>query len=294
MMVVREVKKMKLLDYLLTFDYSKYFIIMGRTFLIYAVFRILNFIIVFISTKWLKRSKTRFMFHQSINIILNIICFGLIFLLWFPYLKSIMTIISFISAGITIAIRDIILNLFAGFYIKAKKPFKLEDRISIDGVTGDVVLINNLSFKILEVGDRINGEQSSGLIINIPNSYIFSKTLKNYNMAFKYIWDEITIRLKIDADLESNKKEIINIINSNDIVSAIPKKMKKEIKQATVDYRIYYNHLDPIIYTKINENHIELNLRFLTHPKKTRIIEDYLWTNILKSYKENKIDLFIN
>ena len=107
-----------------------------------------------------------------------------------------MTVISFISAGITIAIRDIILNLFAGLYIKAKKPFKLEDRISIDGVTGDVILINNLSFKILEVSDKPNGEQSSGLIINIPNSYIFSKTLKNYNLAFKYVWDEVVFHLR--------------------------------------------------------------------------------------------------
>ncbi len=285
---------MKLLNYLLTFDYSKYFIIMGRTLIIYMFFKLLNYIIVIITTKWLKRSKTRFVFHQSVNIILNIICFSFIFLLWFPYLKNVMTIISFISAGITIAIRDIILNLFAGLYIKAKKPFKIEDRISIDGITGDVVLINNLSFKVLEVGDRINGEQSSGLIINIPNSYVFSKSLKNYNTAFKYIWDEITIRINIDADLEKNKKEIMDIINSNEIVSEIPKKMKKEIKQATVDYRIYYNHLEPIIYTKVNENHIELNLRFLTHPKKTRIIEDYLWTNILKKYKDNKIDLFVN
>ena len=285
---------MKLLNYLLTFDYSKYFIIMGRTLIIYLFFKLLNYIIVIITTKWLKRSKTRFVFHQSVDIVLNIICFSFIFLLWFPYLKNVMTIISFISAGITIAIRDIILNLFAGFYIKAKKPFKLEDRISIDGITGDVVLINNLSFKILEVGDRINGEQSSGLIINIPNSYIFSKTLKNYNTAFKYIWDEITIRIKIDADLEKNKKEIMNIINSNETVTEIPKKMKKEIKQATVDYRIYYNHLEPIIYTKVVDNHIELNLRFLMHPKKTRIIEDYLWTEILKKYKDNKIDLFVD
>ena len=109
-----------------------------------------------------------------------------------------MTIISFISAGITIAIRDIILNLFAGIYIKTKKPFKLEDRIEIDGIKGDVVVINALSFKILEVGDRINGEQSSGLIINIPNSFVFSKSLKNYNTAFKYIWDEIVINLNLD------------------------------------------------------------------------------------------------
>ena len=262
--------------------------------LIYAIFRVINYVIVLLTSKWVKRSKTRFMFHQSINIILNIICIILILILWFPYLKNIMTIISFISAGITIAIRDIILNLFAGLYIKVKKPFKLEDRISIDGVIGDVVLINNLSFKILEVGDRINGEQSSGLIINIPNSYVFSKTLKNYNTAFKYIWDEITIKLNIDANLEKNKKEIMNIINSNETVSEIPKKMKKEIKQATVDYRIYYNHLDPIIYTKVVDNYIELNLRFLTHPKKTRIIEDYFWTNLLKKYKEKKIDLFVS
>ncbi len=284
---------MKLINYLLSFGYSKYFIVMGRVLLIYAFFKVLNYIIVFVSTKWLKRSKTRFMFHQSVDIILNIICFVFIFLYLFPYLKSIMTIISFISAGITIAIRDIILNLFAGFYIKTKKPFKLEDRISIDGITGDAVLINNLSFKILEVGDRINGEQSSGLIINIPNSFVFSKSLKNYNTAFKYVWDEMIVRLKIDSDLEKNKKEIMDIINSNEIITQIPKKMKKEIKEATIDYRIYYNHLDPIIYTKVNENHVELNLRFLTHPKKTRIIEDYIWTNILKKYKEKKIDLFI-
>jgi small-conductance mechanosensitive channel len=233
------------------------------------------------------------MFHQGVNVIMNIFCVVIIFLLWYPYLKNVMTVISFISAGITIAIRDIILNLFAGLYIKAKKPFKLEDRISIDGVTGDVILINNLSFKILEILDKPNGEQSSGLIINVPNSFIFSKTLKNYNLAFKYVWDEVNIRLKIDADIEKNKKEIMEIITSNETVKEIPKKMKKELKSATVDYRIYYNHLDPIIYTKVNDNHIELSLRFLTHPKKTRIIEDDLWTNILKKYKENKIDLFV-
>ena len=283
---------MKLFNYLLAFNYSKYFILIARSLLIFVFFKILTFIIVFISTKWLKRSKTKFVFHQSVNIIFNICTLIAIFILWFPYLKSVMTIISFVSAGITIAIRDIILNLFAGVYIKTIKPFKLEDRINIDGITGDVVLINNLSFKILEVSDKKDGEQSSGLIINIPNSYVFSYALKNYNTAFKYIWDEITIRLKMDADLEKNKKEIMDIINSNEIVSQIPKKMKKEIDTATVDYRIYYNHLEPIIYTKVNENHIELNLRFLTHPKKTRIIEDYIWTNILKKYKANKIELF--
>lgn len=284
---------MRLINYVLAFDYSDYFIMIGRTLLILLIFKLLKYAIVFLTTKIVKRSKTRFVFHQTINIILNLICTLFLFLLWLPYLKSILTVISFISAGITIAIRDIILNLFAGFYIKAKKPFKIEDRISIDGITGDVVLIDNLSFMLLEVGDRINGEQSSGLIINIPNSFIFSKSLKNYNTAFKYIWDEIIIKIDINADLEKNKKEIMKIINSNEIVSEIPRKMEKEVSNSNVDYRIYYNHLEPIIYTKVNGNYIELTLRFLTHPKKIRIIEDYLWTNILKKYKTKKINLFV-
>ena len=46
-----------------------------------------------------------------------------------------------------------------------------------------------------------------------------------------------------------------------------------------------------VVALLVNDNHIELNLRFLTHPKKTRIIEDYLWTNILKKYKAKKINI---
>ena len=233
-----------------------------QTLILLIIVRLLSKFITFLFAKKAKKSKSIFLFHQRLNISLNIVSFIIIFVIWFPYLKNIMTIVSFVSAGITIALRELILNLFAGIYIKANKPFKLEDRISIDGVKGDVVLINNLSFKILEVGDRINGEQSSGLIINVPNSFIFSKTLKNYNTAFKYIWDEITIKLNLNADLEKNKSEIMDIISKNDIVEAIPKKMNREIKNASLDYRLYYNHLEPIIYTRVVDKHIELDLRF--------------------------------
>ena len=60
---------MKLLNYILAFDYSKYFIMMGRTLLILLFFKLVKLIIIFITSKWLKRSKTRFVFHQTLNII---------------------------------------------------------------------------------------------------------------------------------------------------------------------------------------------------------------------------------
>lgn len=277
---------------IITLNNNNYIILIFRTIMLLVTLKFLNKIITLIFSKKVKTSRNIFLFHQRLTIFLNIVAFILIFVIWYPYLKNIITIISFISAGITIAIREVILNLFAGIYINTTKPFKLEDRIEIDGIKGDVVVIKALSFKILEVGDRINGEQSSGLIINIPNSFIFSKSLKNYNTAFKYIWDEIVVNLNLDCDLEKNKKEILNIVNSNEIISKIPKKMNKAIEDASVDYRLYYNHLSPIIYSKIVDKHIELNVRFLVHPKKARIIEDDIWNKIIKKYKDGKIDIF--
>lgn len=283
---------LKNIDDIITMNSNHYTILIIKSLLFLILFRLLNKIIVLLCAKRVKTSRKAFILNKNVSIIINIITLITLFVVWEPYLKNIITVISFVSAGVTIAIREVIVNLFAGIFINTKKPFKLEDRICIDGVIGDVVVINALSFKILEVKDRENGEQSSGLIINIPNSFVFSHSLKNYNTAFKYIWEEMTVKIPLDADVEKNKKEILNIVENNEIVASIPKKMDKEIHDASLDYRIYYNHLEPIIYTKIVDNHIELTARFLVHPKKSRIVEDDIWTKILQKYKNKKIDLY--
>lgn len=268
-----------------------YLVLIAKSVIYLLILRIMSKLIILICTRKMKTSRKVFMFNQNVSIIINIITFLTLFIVWEPYLENIITIISFISAGITIAIREIILNLFAGIFIKMRKPFKIEDRISIDGVTGDVVVINALSFKILEVRERENGEQSSGLMINIPNSFIFSRTLKNYNTAFKYIWDELIVKIPLDSDVEKSKKILLDIVESNEIISSIPKKMDRAIHNASMEYRIYYNHLAPIIYTKVIDGHIELTIRFLVHPKKSRIVEDDIWNKILIKYKEKEINI---
>ena len=68
--------------------------------------------------------------------------------------------------------------------------------------------------------------------------------------------------------------------------------MENEVNDASMEYRIYFNNLDPIIYIDVVEEHIELYLRFLVHPKKKRNIENSIWLDILKSYKEGKIELY--
>lgn len=239
-------------------------------------------------------AKKRYEHNRMGQIILNVITVIALFIIWEGHLSSIITIVSFISAAATIALREIIFNFFVGIYIRIKKPFIIEDRIEVGDIKGDVVSINALNFEVLEIGDRINGEQSSGIIVSFPNSFVLTNHVKNYVKEFKYIWNEITIKIPINSDIENIKKEVYSIIKGNETLKGIPKKMKDQIGSISLNYRIYFNSLDPVVYTKIVDNNVELYARYLVNPKKARYVEDNLWNQIIKSYKEGKIELFFD
>ena len=57
--------------------------------------------------------------------------------IWSINLSNIVTLITFISAAFTIALRDIIFNFFCGMYISIKRPFSVEDRIEFDDIKID-------------------------------------------------------------------------------------------------------------------------------------------------------------
>ena len=84
---------------------------------------------------------------------------------------------------------------------------------------------------------------------------------------------------------------IYKIVNSNEIIKNIPTKMKNQIKNISSEYRIYYNQYEPIIYTQVVENHIELTVRYLIHPKKARYVNSSIWNKIIEASNNNEIEI---
>lgn len=69
--------------------------------------------------------------------------------------------------------------------------------------------------------------------------------------------------------------------------------MKNQINEINPENRVYFNKYDPIIYTKIVNDHIELTVRYLMHPKKSRFVESVIWNKIYEAYQDNRIDLYL-
>lgn len=260
------------------------------TLLIIIFVKIVQKVSYFFFSKIFKKNKTRFNFRKKVSFVCNIFLVFIIIIIWEDFLLKFITLFSFVTAAIAYSLRDTIINFFAGIYIRLAKPFQVEDRIMICNHIGDVVNISNLSFEVLEVNN--DTFQSTGSIVHIPNSKVISEPLINYVKVFKYVWNETEVRISIDSDIKKVKGILYSIVNNNDIIKSIPGKMINELNNNS-SYRIYYNKLEPIIYTNIKDKYVSMNIRYLVHPKKKRNVINEINNQLLKLNEEGKISLYI-
>ncbi|MBE6146127.1 MAG: mechanosensitive ion channel family protein [Firmicutes bacterium] len=270
---------------------NKYWILIFKTLVFWLVLDIIKRIIIRVF-KRIKNGRKEYEYTQKLKLVISILKLFVFILLWAKYLKGFITIISFISAGFTIALRDVILNMFAGIYIKIVKPFNVEDRIEINNYKGDVVNINAMNFELLEVDNADFMGQSTGVITHVPNSTIFSYPLRNYDKVFKYIWNEITVNIPLDFDIEKVRKTLYRIVNKNDVIDKVPEIVKKDIQDISTDYRIYYSEYTPIVYCKVMGDYVEYTLRYLVDPRKARYVNSSIWKHILLAHQKGEIKLY--
>ena len=284
---------MYILNYLseITSIDSKYWILIFKTLVFWLIFDIAKKICIKVF-KRIKDSKKEYLYTQKLKLIIVVLKLFIFILLWSNYLKSFITIISFISAAFTIALRDVIQNLLAGIYIKMIKPFNIEDRIEINNYKGDVVNINAMNFELLEVDNTDFTGQSTGVITHIPNSVIFNYPLRNYDKAFKYVWNEIEVNVPLDYDGEEVRKTLYKIISKNDVIDKVPEIVKKDIEDISTDYRIYYSEYTPIIYCKVMGDYVVYTLRYLVDPRKSRYVLSSIWKHILIAHQKGEIKLY--
>lgn len=218
----------------------------------------------------------------SSSIYIGIYLIGLL-IIWNDSSSYIIAFLGMFSAGLAIAMKEVLINVIGGMYILWTKPFRVGDRIEIGGQIGDVVAISTLRFTLLEVGKRIAGEQSTGRTLDIPNMMIFSMPLANYEKGFKYIWHEVAINIDKESDWELAKELLYKIVDTH--TNQYIEEARQQIDTAGEEYLIFYNNLTPIIYTEIKGGAILLTIRYLCEPRKARTTEHLIWEDVLTTFK---------
>ena len=90
-------------------------------------------------------------------------------------------------------------------FIVGKRPFTVGDRIEVDGSAGDVIDVSLFQFTMLEIGNWVDADQSTGRIIHVPNRFAFNKSLANFTQSFGFIWNEANVLITFESDWERDE-----------------------------------------------------------------------------------------
>lgn len=198
---------------------------------------------------------------------------------WFQGVKSLGTFLGLFTAGLAIALKDVVTNCAGWFYLLWQSPFKIGDRIQIKDHQGDVIDIGLFKFTILEIGNWVDANQSTGRMIRIPNADIFNMPIANYSKGFNYIWYEIPIILTYESDWRKGKELFINLIS--EYAKSYEQQINQEMKSVKNDYPINYRYTTPTIYTSTLDHGISLTLRYMVPTRAIRQSTHDIWEAVL-------------
>lgn len=241
-------------------------------------------LVVGIINKNVKDLKRRHSARKTTLYLATFLTIAVIIIIWIKNLNNLSVIISVVGAGLMVSLQEVIISVAGFFIIIFKKPFEIGDRIEMGGVKGDVIDIRLFQTSLLEIGNWVKEDQSTGRVVHVSNSSVFKEPLYNYTTGFEFIWNEI----KITVTFESNwrKAEEIMLRYAKREEERIKAQADSLIKKMSEHYLIYYEKLTPIVYVKIVDFGVELSLRYLVEAKMRRRTQDELSRIILDEFKK--------
>jgi small-conductance mechanosensitive channel len=256
---------------------------------IFIILFFLKYIACKVVKKRIKEVKKAYIWRRStlyIYIFLIIILLGRI---WIKGIDSLATFLGLTSAGLAIAMKDTVTDVMGWLFIMWNKPFVLGDRIQLKDITGDVIRIGFFKFSVVEVGEWVDGEQSTGRIVHIPNNLAIRETLTNYHTGFNYIWNEIPMLITFESGWKKAKKILLKIALAR--AEHLTKDAERQVIKAARQYMIFFNILTPTVYTSIQESGVCLTMRYIVKPRMRRITEHQICEDIISEFaKHSDID----
>ena len=205
----------------------------------------------------------------------------IIILAFASQLGSAVTFAGLLTAGIAVALQNVIVSIVGYFFLIGKYGLRVGDRVQIAGVTGEVVEIGLVRIHLMELGGP--GEnQPSGRVVAFSNSIVFQPTAGVFKQipGTNFIWHEIKLTLAGDADYHVARERI---------TQAVDAVLAKHQGDMEAQRRLMEMSLSPVstadLGTKVRLHYtgsgIEATVRFPVELEKAAEVDDHLMRELL-------------
>jgi small-conductance mechanosensitive channel len=251
--------------------------------IVYLVFQV---VLEEYATIRLKDSKTRYTFRKVLYI--ASLATGLLSLLaiWITETQNVLIAFGLIGAAIAFALQDIFKNFMGGILLFLNNIYRVGDRIEIDGKYGDVIDIGLLYTTLMETREWVSADQVTGRLTIIPNGVVLAGTIQNYTKDFDFIWDEMSVPITYDSDLNDASQKILEVVKTEtkEVVDNAQKTM------ARIEGKYYFTKrsLEPAIFLTLTDNWVAFGIRYVTDVRRRRETQNRISGLILAEFAKSE------
>ncbi len=205
--------------------------------------------------------------------------------IWLVSFEMLGTVLGLISAGLAIALRDPVVNIFAWMFIILRRPFELGDRVQVGDVKGDVVDMRLFDFSVMEVGEWTKADVRTGRVVRVPNGEMFRSAVAVYQQGwYAEIWHEFYVTVTFESNWKKTKELLQEVLRSE--IGDISPRINREIGARASDYLILADeHTGPQVLVCGRDSGVEFTLRYLCETGTRRRTETQLWERILQEFE---------
>jgi len=165
--------------------------------------------------------------------------------------SSLATFAGFATAGIAVGLQAVLLSVAAYFFVIGRYGIRIGDRVSIAGVTGDVIDVSPVRFYLMELAGSDVNLFPTGRIVVFSNAVLFQATTPLFKQipGTEYTWHEVVLQLVAGADYNLAEEKLLAAVNTvydkykediarqhNDLERRIEIQMKPPTPQAKLHY----------------------------------------------------------
>ncbi|HEX3091718.1 MAG TPA: mechanosensitive ion channel family protein [Candidatus Angelobacter sp.] len=129
-------------------------------------------------------------------------------------LGAITTFAGLMTAGIAVALQNVILSIAGYFFLIGKYGVRVGDRVNINGVTGDVVDIGLVRLQLMEVTGG-PAPLPTGRVVAFSNAVVFQAGSGMFKQipGTNFLWHEITLTLDPKTNYRQVEQRMMEAVN---------------------------------------------------------------------------------
>jgi len=196
---------------------------------------------------------------------------------------SIATFAGLITAGLAVALQNVILAIAGYFFLIGKYGVRVGDRVQISGITGDVVDVGLIRLHLMEIGGSGSDRHATGRVVVFSNSIVFQPTASFFKQipGTSLAWHEVTLVLAPDTNYRAAEERMLSAVQK--VFEEYRENIERQHRTMEATLNMPVAAPKPISRLHLTQTGLEVSIRYPVETDSASDVDDKITRELLRA-----------